>query len=84
MIPIRAGNKVVAANTATNTTNIAPTPNAWKVFSGITNIPTRANTTVIPLYITARPADVPEFTIASVFSNPFCRSSRYLESTNKQ
>ena len=83
-IPINAGRSVVAARTATKTTNIAPTPNAWKVFSGIINIPTRAKTTVIPLYITALPADVPELTIASRFSNHFCLSSLYLESMNKQ
>ena len=75
---------VTPAITATKTTTIAPTPKAWKVFSGIINIPTRARTTVNPLNITARPAVLPELIIASYFSNPLALSSLYLESMNKQ
>ena len=83
-IPIRAGSKVIPAKTATNTTTTAPTPNAWKVFSGIINIPKRAKTTVNPLNITALPAVLPVVTIAFILSNPLNLSSLYLDSINKQ
>ena len=83
-IPISAGSKVIPAKTATKTTTTAPTPNAWKVFSGIINIPKRAKTTVNPLNITALPAVLPVVTIAFILSKPLNLSSLYLESINKQ
>ena len=82
--PTIAGSRVTPAKTATNTTTIAPVPNAWKVFYGITNITTKAKTTVKPLNITAFPAVEPEFMTASIFSIPNSRSSLYLERINKQ
>ena len=76
MMPIIAGRSVRLVNTATNTTRMDPTPNAWNTRSGINSMPSNAKTTVIPLKTTARPAVAQALATASVSDNPFARSSR--------
>ena len=76
MMPTIAGRSVRLVNTATNTTRMDPTPNAWNTRSGMSSMPSNAKTTVIPLNTTARPAVAHALLTASASDSPFARSSR--------
>ena len=70
MMPNIAGNRVMAAAMAASTTRLAPMPMEMKMLKGTSNMPSRANTTVIPLNKTARVAVAPDRLMASIFSKP--------------
>ena len=59
------------------TTKMAPKPMAMNTLDDTNSIPIRPSTTAIPLKETARVAVDPALPIASTFSRPERRSSRY-------
>ena len=72
------------AATAVITTRIAPLARLRKIVVGMSSMPTRASTTVMPLNSTARLAVAPASSMASSRSCPARRSSRYLDTMNSE
>ena len=68
----------MVARTDATTTNIMPMPIATNTLEGTSSIPANATTTVNPLKTTARVAVALALPMASTFSRPLRRSSRYL------
>ena len=64
------GRRVMEAAIAPSTTKMAPSQIDIKMLKGISNIPIKANTTVIPLNTTALPAVDPARPTASILSKP--------------
>ena len=79
----RAGSSVIDTATDTKTTMIAPPARLRKIVVGTRSMPANARTTVKPLKNTARDAVAPDARIASFFSRPLCRSSRYRDTMNR-
>ncbi len=82
--PRMAGSRVSEADTATSTTAMAPVARDRKIVVGMSSMPHSASTTVIPEKNTARLAVPPATAMASTFSRPRCRSSRYRDTTNSE
>jgi hypothetical protein len=82
--PRNAGSSVIEPAIAAIVTRMAPPARLRKIDTGTISIPSSASTTVRPLKNTARLAVAPERRIASSFSNPFFRSSRYRDTMNSE